>query len=41
MYLAEDDYYEGEFRNGLYNGEGTYKNKDGSIFEGNFHNGLK
>lgn len=35
------DRYEGEFKNGLMNGWGTYTYKDGSRYEGNFDNDLK
>ena len=32
------DIYEGEFKDGKFNGNGTYKYKNGNIYEGEFKN---
>ena len=40
-YLVDDEVYDGQFENGLYHGDGMFKDKNGEIFTGAFKNGLK
>lgn len=35
------EYYEGEFKDGVYHGQGKQKMKKGSVFEGTFTNGKR
>ena len=34
--IYSDDWYEGEWKNGEFHGQGTYTSPDGSKFEGEF-----
>ena len=41
-YFNNGDKYEGNFKNGMYEGKGImYNNKEGEKYEGNFKNGIK
>ena len=38
--LPDSSVYEGEFRNGLFNGKGTLTQRNGTCYEGEFRDGL-
>ena len=41
FFLANQDFYEGEFKNDVKNGFGIYRFKDGKRYEGEWKNNFK